>query len=100
MDESTTRQSSQCFIHEALFTHLQHTLDNVIPGISYPSVKRNKNVSLKGKASSSYSQAVCISNSQMITEHLLKGVATPTMIIKEQLARLLEEYSGLSPPIV
>ena len=32
------------FLHEVLFNQLQHTLDNVFPGISYPSVNINKNL--------------------------------------------------------
>lgn len=86
-------------IHELLFTQLQHTLDNVIPGISYPSVKKNKNLSFKGNASSSYSQAVCSSNSQTITVHLLKGVAL-LHDHKRAVGTFAREYSGLSPPIV
>jgi len=86
-------------IHELLSSQLQHTLDNVIPGISYPSVKKNKNISLKGNASSSYSQAVCSSNSQTITVHLLKG-AVLLHDHKRAVGTFYREYSGLSPPIV
>lgn len=86
-------------IHELLFTQLQHTLDNVIPGISYPSVKTNKNISLKGNASSSYPQAACSSNSQTITVHLLKGVAL-LHDHKRAVGMFSREYSGLSPPLV
>jgi hypothetical protein len=86
-------------IHELLFTHLQHTLDNVIPGISYPSLKTNKNLSLKGNASPSYSQAVCNVNSQTITVHLLKGVVL-LHDHKRAVGTFVREYSGLSPPIV
>jgi len=86
-------------IHELLFTQLQHTLDNVIPGISYPSLKTNKDLSLKGNASSSYPQAVCSSDSQTITVHLLKGVAL-LHDHKRAVGTFAREYSGLSPPIV
>ena len=86
-------------IHELLFAQLQHTLDNVIPGISYPSLKTNKNLSLKGNAFSSYSQAVCSSNSQSITVYLLKGVVLPHDH-KRAVGTFSREYSGLSPPIV
>ena len=86
-------------IHELLFTQLQHTLDNVIPGISYQSLKTNKNLSLKGNAFSSYSQAVCSSNSQSITVYLLKGVVLPHDH-KRAVDTFYRESSGLSPPIV
>lgn len=86
-------------IHELLFTQLRHTLDNVFPGISYPAVKTNKNISLKGNASSSYSQAVCSSNSETITVHLLKGVAL-LHDYKRTVGTFFREYSGLSPPLV
>jgi hypothetical protein len=87
------------FLHEVLFNQLQHTLDNVFPGISYPSVKTNKNISIKGKASSSYPQAVCISNYQTITVQLLKGVAL-LYDHKRAVGTFSREYSGLSPPLV
>jgi len=86
-------------IHELLFTQLQHTLDNVIPGISYPSVKINKNISLKGNTSPSYSQARYNANSQTITVHLLKGVAL-LHDHKRAVGTFSREYSGLSPPLV
>jgi hypothetical protein len=86
-------------IHELLFTQLQHTLDNVIPGISYSPVKAIKNISLKGNTSSSYSQAVCSSNSQTITIYLSKGVAL-LHDHKRAVGTFDREYSGLSPPLV
>jgi len=86
-------------IHELLFTQLQHTLDNVIPGISYSPVKAIKNISLKGNTSSSYSQAVCSSNSQTITIYLSKGVAL-LHDHKRAAGTFDREYSGLSPPLV
>ena len=86
-------------IHELLFTHLQHTLDNVIPGISYSPVKVIKNVSLKGNTTSSYSQALCSSNSQTITVHLWKGVVL-LHDHKRAVGTFAREYSGLSPPSV
>lgn len=86
-------------LHELLFTQLQHTLDNVIPGISYQSAKKNKNLSLKGNTSPSYSQAVCSSNSQTITVHLLKVVAL-LHDHKRAVGTFAQVYSGLSPPIV
>lgn len=94
-----SKTSFSMLIHELLFTYLQHTLDHVIPGISYPSLKINKNISLKGNASSSYPQAVCSSNSQMITIHLLKGVAH-LHDHKRAVDTFSREYSGLSPPLV
>jgi len=86
-------------IHELLFAQLQHTLDNVIPGVSYPLIKTNKSLSLKGNSSSSYSQAVYNSNSQTITVHLLKGVA-PLHDHKRAVGTFAQVYSGLSPPFV
>ena len=86
-------------IHELLFTQLHHTLDNVIPGISYPSLKAIKNISLKRNASSSYPQAVCNANSQTITVYLLKGVVL-LHDHKRAVGTFSREYSGLSPPIV
>jgi len=86
-------------IHELLFTQLHHTLDNVIPGISYPSVKKNKNIAVKGNAASSYSQAVCSSNVQSIIVPLLKGVAL-LHDHKRAVGAFSLDYSGLSPPIV
>ena len=86
-------------LHELLFTQLQHTLDNVIPGISYPSIKTNKNLSLKGNTSPSYSQAVCNANSQTITVHLLKGVAL-LHDHKRVEVTFFQKYSGLSPPFL
>jgi len=86
-------------IHELLFTQLQHTLDNVIPGISYSPVKAIKNISLKGNASSCYSQAVCNSNFETITVHLLKGVAL-LHDHKRVEGTFFQKYSGLSPPFL
>jgi len=86
-------------IHELLFIQLQHTLDNVIPGISYPSIKTNKNLSLKGNAFSSYPQVVCNANSQTITVYLLKGVAL-LHDNKRAAGTFSREYPGLSPPLV
>ena len=86
-------------LHELLFTQLQHTLDNVIPGISYSPVKTNKNLSLKGNASSSYPQAVCNANSQTITVYLLKGVVL-LHDHKRAVGTFSREYPGLSPPLV
>jgi len=86
-------------IHELLFAQLQHTLDNVIPGISYSPVKAIKNISLKGNTSPSYSQAVCNANSQTITVYLLKGVVL-LHDHKRAVGTFSREYSGLSPPIV
>ena len=86
-------------IHELLFTQLRHTLDNVIPEVSYPSLKTNKNLSLKGNTSSSYSQALCPANSHTITVHLLKGVVL-LHDHKRAVGTFAREYSGLSPPSV
>jgi hypothetical protein len=86
-------------IHELLFAQLRHTLDNVIPGISYSPVKAIKNISLKGNTSPSYSQAVCNANSQTITVYLLKGVVL-LHDHKRAVGTFSREYSGLSPPIV
>jgi hypothetical protein len=86
-------------IHELLFTQLRHTLDNVIPGISYLPTKAIKNISLKENTSPSYSQAVCSSNSQTITEHLLKGVAL-LHDHKRVEGTFFQKYSGLSPPFL
>jgi hypothetical protein len=86
-------------IHELLFTQLQHTLDNVIPGISYSPVKAIKNISLKGNISPSYSQAFCNANSQTITVYLLKGVVL-LHDHKRAVGTFSREYPGLSPPLV
>lgn len=86
-------------IHELLFVQLQHTLDNVIPGISYSPVKIIKSVSIKGNTSPSHSQAVCNANSQTITVHFLKGIVLPHDH-KKAVDTFYREYSGLSPPIV
>ena len=86
-------------LHELLFTQSQHTLDNVITEISYKPVKAIKNISLKGNTSPSYSQAVCSSNSQSITVHLLKGVVLPHDH-KRAVDTFYRESSGLSPPLV
>jgi hypothetical protein len=85
-------------IHELLFIQLRHTVDNVIPGISYSPVKAIKNIFLKGNTSPSYSQDVCSSNSQTITVHLLKGVAL-LHDHKRAVGMFDREYSGLSPPL-
>ena len=87
------------FLHEVLFNQLQHTLDNVFPGISYPSVNINKNTPLKGKIFTSFSQTVCNANSQMITEHLVKGVV-PFNDNERAVDTFSRNYSGLSPPLV
>lgn len=86
-------------IHEILFTQLRHTLDNVTLGFSHRALKANKSISLKGKASTSYPQAVCSSNSQTITEHLLKGVAL-LHDHKRVEGTFFQKYSGLSPPFL
>jgi hypothetical protein len=87
------------FLHEVLFTQLRHTLDNVFPGISYPSVKTYKSVPLKGKLSTSFSQAICCFNLQTITPPLLINTAT-LCDDKKAFVTFYREYSGLSPPLV
>lgn len=86
------------FLHEVLFNQLQHTLDNVIPGISCPSVKINTSLAFKKKAFS-YPQVVCNTNSQIITVHLLKREAH-LYDHKRVVETFPQEYSGLSPPLV
>ncbi len=87
------------FIHELLFTQLQHTMDNLIPGISYLSIKKIKNTSLKEKVSSSYLQIVCISNSPKITVHFFERVAL-LHDHKRAVGTFSRKYSGLSPPLI
>src|SRR4030042_2685559 len=62
------------FIHELLFTHLQHTFDHVTLGASHQTLKKNKNLSSKGTVFSFYPQAVCASKPQTIAIHLLTSI--------------------------
>src|SRR4030042_4030037 len=52
------------FIHELLFTHLQHIFDHVTLGISHQALKKSQNLASKGTAFSSNIQNVLASNSQ------------------------------------
>lgn len=85
------------FIHELLFTHLQHTFDHVTLAASNQTVKKNKNLSSKKTASSFYAKAVCNSNFHTNTSYLQKGVAI-LHDPKGATSTFSQEYSGLSPP--
>lgn len=85
------------FIHELLFTHLQHTSDHVTLGASHQTLKKSKNLSSKGTVFSFYPQAVCASKPQTIAIHLLTSI----MLLRDNkraAGTYSREFSGLSPP--
>lgn len=94
-----SEKSFSMLIHEILFTHLQHTLDHVILGLSHRSLKAHKSISTKGTVTSSHPQAVCSTNSKTITVYLLKGIALQHDH-KRTVGTFSREYSGHSPPLV
>src|SRR4030043_1656841 len=46
------------FIHELLFSHLQHTFDHVTLGVSHQTLQKIKNLASKGTVFSSYTQPI------------------------------------------
>jgi malate/lactate dehydrogenase len=95
-DHSET--SFPLFIHELLFSHLQHTFDHVTLGISHQTLKKGQNILSEKTVSSFHSKAVSNSRLQSNTAYLQKDNAVlldpiwTTGIVSQ-------EYSGLSPPI-
>ena len=85
------------FIHELLFSHLQHTFDHVTLGVSHQTLQKIKNLASKGTVFSSYTQPIFASNSQTISVHSL----TPIKFLhknKQKAGIYSRELSGLSPP--
>jgi len=86
------------FIHELLFTHLQHTFDHVTLGISHQTLKKTQNISSNKPVSLFHAKAVYNSSFQTTPAYLQKGIVfllDPTW--KTDI--FSQEYSGLSPPI-
>jgi hypothetical protein len=86
------------FIHELLFSHLQHTFDHVTLGTSHQIQKKNQNISSKQCFSSFFVTALHNSNFRADTAHLQKGIA----ILLDPVRRakpFSKEHSGLSPPV-
>jgi len=85
------------FIHELLFSHLQHTFDNVTLGVSHQTLQKSKNLASKGTVFSSYTQPIFASNPQTISAHS----STPMKFLhknKQKAVIYSRELSGLSPP--
>ena len=89
--------SLSMFIHELLFTHLQHTLDHITLGVSHQTLKKSKNLSSEGTVFSFYPQAVCASKSQTTDIHLLTSIVL-LHDNKGVAGTYSREFSGLSPP--
>jgi len=85
------------FIHELLFTHLQHTFDHVTIGIAQHTLLKDKNFPSKRSAFSSNTQPVLASTFQPLAIY----PSTPIKFLQnnKQTAGLYSrELSGLSPP--
>jgi len=85
------------FIHELLFSHLQHTFDHVTLGITHQIFKKSKNLSSKGTGFSSSIQPFFASSSQALAFHS----STPIKFLsknKQTACKYSRELSGLSPP--
>jgi hypothetical protein len=81
------------FIHELLFTHLQHTFDHVTLGISHQTFQKSKKLTSKGTAFSYYTQPIFTSiaiHSSAPIKFLHKNKQTSGIYSRE--------LSGLSPP--
>ena len=87
------------FLHELLFTYLQHTFDHVTFNLSHHTLKADKNISYKAKASSSHLQAVCNTTSQTLTVQLSTGRSLLPGN-RRTAGTYSQEFSGLSPPSV
>jgi hypothetical protein len=85
------------FIHELLFTHLQHTFDHVTLGISHQTLKKSKNLASKGTAFSSNIQTVLASNSKTLA--IYASIPIKFFHRHKQTAGIYSrELSGRSPP--
>lgn len=85
------------FIHELLFSQLQHTFDHVTLGISHQTLQKSKNLAFKGTAFSSNTQPIFASNSKTIAVYS----STPIKFLhknKQTTGIYSRELSGLSPP--
>jgi hypothetical protein len=85
------------FIHELLFSHLQHTFDHATLGVSRQTLQKSKNLASKGSVFSSSTQPLIASNSQTISVHS----STPITFLhknKQKAGIYSRELSGLSPP--
>jgi hypothetical protein len=85
------------FIHELLFSHLQHTFDHVTLGVSHQTLQKSKILSSKGSVFSFYTQPIFAFNSQTISVHC----STPITFFyknKRKAGIYSRELSGLSPP--
>jgi hypothetical protein len=86
------------FIHELLFTHLQHSFDHITLGISHQTLKKCQNISSKKTVSSFDADAVY--NTKCQTE-----IASPKediVVLRDPMWTtdiFSQKYSGLSPPI-
>jgi len=86
------------FIHELLFTHLQHTFDHVTLGMSHQTLKKSQNISSEKTVSSFHAKAVCNSSSHTNTSYLQKDILV--LLDPPWTTDIFyQEYSGLSPPI-
>lgn len=85
------------FIHELLFTHLQHTFDHVTLGVSHQTLQKSKILASKGTAFSSNTQTVLALNSKNIVAHS----SAPIRFLQKDkhIAGIYSrKLSGLSPP--
>lgn len=86
------------FLHELLFTYLQHTFDHVNLNLSHQTLKSDKSTSCKGIASS-HPQAICNDDSQLPAVHL--STSKSTLPGNRKTAGLYsQDFSGLSPPSI
>ena len=84
----------ELFIHELLFTHLQHTFDHVTLGISPQTAKKSKQLTFKGVAFSYCVQPASVS---------IAVRSSPFRFLnknKRTSGVYFQELSGLSPPII
>jgi hypothetical protein len=85
------------FIHELLFTHLQHTFDHVTLGIAHQILKKNKYLTSKETIFSSSIQPFFASDFTSLAVHS----STPIKFLhknKQTAGIYSRELSGLSPP--
>jgi len=85
------------FIHELLFSHLQHTFDYVTLGVSHQTLQKSKNLASKGTVFSSYTQPIFASDFPTISVH--SSTSIKFLHKNKQKAGIYSrELSGLSPP--
>jgi hypothetical protein len=85
------------FIHELLFTHLQHSFDHITFGISHQTLKKCQNISSKKTVSSFHAKAV----HNTICQTKIASPKKDIVVLLDPLWTteiFSQKYSGLSPP--